>query len=129
LVLCFFAVVWLALAAILLASPQIYDSTLKLGPGSQPQADLAFLISISVLIAALASGVVRKWRWTFWLILIAFLFGPFRVLASGFELIGLLPAGGPTWYVVFQAAIGVIQFLIALAMVSGYRKAGPWGAF
>jgi hypothetical protein len=129
LVLCFFAVVWLALAAILLASPQIYDSTLKLGPGSQPQADLAFLISISVLIAALASGVVRKWRWTFWLILIAFLFGPVRVLASGFELIGLLPAGGPAWYVVFQAAIGVIQFLIALAMVSGYRKAGPWGAF
>jgi hypothetical protein len=129
LVLGFFVIVWIALAAILVASPEIYDSTLKLGQGAHPQADLALLISVSVLIAWLALGVVRRWRWTFWLIVVAFLFGVVRVIASTFQLIGLLPVGGPAWYVAFQAAIGVIQFLIALAMVVGYRKAGPWGAF
>lgn len=129
LVLGFFVLVWIALAAILLASPEIYESTLKLGPGSHPLADLAFLISISALIAVLALGVVRRWRWTFWLILLAFLFGLVRVLASVLQLIGLLPSDSPDWYVALQAAIGVIQFLIALAMVAGFRKAGPWGAF
>ena len=117
------------MAAILLASPQIYESTLNLGPGPHPQADLAFFISISVLIAVLLLGVTRRWRWTFWLILVAFIFGVVRVLASGLQLMGLLRAGGPTWYVVLQAAIGVIQFLIALAMITGYRKSGPWGSF
>ena len=125
----FFVLVWVALAAMLLASPQIYESSLNLGPGAHPQADLAFFISISVLIAVLVLGVTRRWRWTFWLVLIAFIFGVVRVLASGLQLIGVLPAGGPAWYVVLQAAIGVIQFLIAMAMISGYRKSGPWGSF
>jgi len=35
----------------------------------------------------------------------------------------------PTWYEALQGAIGVAQFLVALAMFSGYRKAGPWGEF
>jgi hypothetical protein len=129
LVLGFFVLVWIALAAILLVSPQIYDSTLSLGPGDHPQASLTFLISISVLIAVLALGVVRRWRWTFWLIVAAFLFGIVRVLASVLQLIGVLPSVGPAWYTALQGAIGVIQFLIALTMVAGYRKAGPWGAF
>lgn len=122
----FFILVWMALAAILLVSPQIFDSSLNLGRGAHPQADLAFFISISVLIAVLAFAVVRKWRWAFWLILVAFLFGLVRVLASVLQLSGLLPAGSPAWYVALQAAIGVVQFLIALAMIAGYRKAGPW---
>lgn len=125
----FFVLVWSALAAILLMSPQIYDSAVNLGRGAHPLADLAFFISISVLIAVLAFAVVRKWRWAFWLLLVAFLFGLVRVLASVLQLNGLLPAGGPAWYVALQAAIGVVQFLIALAMIAGYRKAGPWGAF
>ena len=129
LVLGFLVVVWITLAAILFASPQIYDSTLNLGPGAHPEADLAFFVSISILIAVLASGVVRRWRWMFWLILIAFLFGPIRVLASLLQLMGVLPSGAPSWYVGLQAAIGVIQLLIGLAMVAGYRRAGIWGDF
>ena len=129
LVLGIFVLVWTVLAAILLASPQIYESTLNLGPGAHPLADLAFLILVSVLIAVAAVGVVRRWRWTFWLILVAFLFGLVRLLASVLQLMNLLPAQGPTWYVILQAAIGVVQFVIALAMVAGYRKAGPWGTF
>jgi hypothetical protein len=125
LVLGFFVLVLTALVAILLASPQIYDTTLKLGPG----ANLVFLISISALIALLGIGVLKKWRWMFWLILVAFLFGVVRVLASALQLMNLLPGGGPAWYVALQAAIGMAQFMIALAMIAGYRKAGVWGAY
>jgi len=129
LVLAFFAAVWLALLAILYADPQIYDSTLGLEPGRNSLADLAFLIAISSLIAILALAILRRSRWIFWLILLAFLAGIVRVIASALELVGTIPAVGPTWYVEVQAVIGVAQFGIALAMIAGYRKSGVWGAF
>jgi hypothetical protein len=129
LVLGFFAAVWVGLLAILYADPQIYDSTLNLGPGSNRWADLALLIAVSLLIAILAVGILRRWRWIFWVILLAFLAGIVRVIASALELAGEVPAAGPTWYVEVQAVIGVVQFGIALAMIAGYRKAGVWGAF
>lgn len=127
LVLGFFLVVWVALMAILLVAPQIYDNTLRLVSGADALANLAFLIAISVLIAVLAVGVVRRWRWMFWLILLAFLFGIVRVIASALQLVNVLPAGGPGWYLAFQAGIGAAQFLIALAMIAGYRKGDVWG--
>jgi hypothetical protein len=129
LVLGFFVAVWLALLAILFADPQIYDSTLNLGPDGNRLADLALLIAVSLLIAILAAGILRRWRWVFWLILLAFLAGIVRVIASALELAGTVPAAGPTWYVEVQAVIGAAQFGIALAMIAGYRKAGVWGAF
>ena len=78
-------------------------------------------------LAANQIGVLRRWRWTFWLVLFAFLFGVLRVPASILQFIGLLPASGPVWYESLQGAIGMVQFLIALAMLVGYRKSGPWG--
>lgn len=91
--------------------------------------ELGFLVALSALIALLVIGVLRRWRWSFWLILVTFLFGVLRIPASALQLVGLIPATGPTWYESLQGAIGVIQLLIALAMFSGYRKAGVWGAF
>jgi hypothetical protein len=88
---------------------------------------LLFLFTISVFIALLGMGVIRRWRWAFWLILVAFLFGPLRAVASVLALGGGLPADGPTWYVLYQALLGLVQFVIALFMVSGYRRAGTWG--
>ena len=66
-------------------------------------------------------------RWTFWLILVAFLFVVLRVPASVLELMGVLPLAGPTWYVVFQAVLGLFQFGIGLLMLDAYRRAGVWG--
>ena len=129
LVLGFFAAVWVALVTILLTAPEIYDSTLRLGPGAHLLPDLAFLVAISVLIAILEIAVLNRWRWAFWPVVIAFLFGILRVPASALQLVNVLPTGGPTWYVLLQAAIGVAQFAIALAMIAGYRRAGVWGAF
>ena len=129
LVLGFFAVVWVALVAILLSAPEIYDSTLRPGPGAHFLADLAFLVAISVLIAILVIAVLKRWRWAFWLVLVAFLFGILRVAASALQLMNVLPTGSPAWYVLLQGAIGVAQLMIALAMIAGYRRAGVWGAF
>jgi hypothetical protein len=129
LVLGFFAAVWVALVAILLTAPEIYDSTLRLGPGAHLLPDLAFLVAISVLIAILVIAALNRWRWIFWPVVIAFLFGILRVPASALQLMNVLPTSGPTWYVLLQAAIGVAQFVIALAMIAGYRRAGIWGAF
>ena len=117
----FFAVVWIALAAILALDPGVYREAL----GNVPAA--LFLAALTVLIAVLVLGVVRRWMWAFWLILVAFLFGVLRVPASIAQLAGLLPASAPSWYEVLQGVIGLAQFVIALAMLSGYRRAGLWG--
>ena len=69
------------------------------------------------------------WRWTFWLIAVAFLFGVLRIPVSILELKELLSAAAPIWYVLYQALLGLLQFAIGLAMVSGYRRAGVWGEF
>ena len=73
--------------------------------------------------------MLGRWRCTFWLILLAFLSGSLRTIAPALELTDVLQPQGPTWYVALQAGIGVVQVVIAIAMIAGYRKAGVWGAF
>lgn len=125
----FFAFVWIALVAILALSPEVYTQALRGIGGDRFLVGASFLAALSVLIGLLIVGVFRRWRWTFWLVLIAFFFGVFRIPASVLELAGMIPASGPAWYEVLQAVIGVIQFLIAIAMFAGYRKSGVWGEF
>ena len=129
LVLGFSGLAWISLVIIRLAMPEIYDQALKLPSGDNGVATTAFLAAISAFVGVLAWGVVRRWRWMFWLILVAFLFGILRVPASILELTGVLPLVGPAWYAILQAGIGVVQFAIGLAMLVGYRRRGVWGAF
>ena len=129
LVLGFVLFAWVSLVGILVAAPDVFAGALKL-PGGDPRAlELAFLAAITALIGLLGVGVVRRWRWMFWLVLVAFLAGVLRVPASALELAGVLPMSGPAWYVLFQAAIGLVQFAIGLAMLSGFRMSGVWGPF
>lgn len=123
LVLGFFAFVWLALVAILLIAPDVYTQALSQMNGA------LFLLALTLLIAVLVAGTWRRWRWTFWLVFIAFLFGLLRVPAAALELAGVIPAGGPGWYEVLQGVIGAVQFAIAVAMIAGYRKGGVWADF
>lgn len=127
LVLGFFLLAWVSLLVILAAAPEVYDQALRLPTGDRPL-ELGFLAALTGFIALLAIGVVRQWRWIFWLILVAFLFGLLRVPVAILQLTGVLAANGPTWYVAFQGLLGVLQFTIALAMVAGDRRAGVWGA-
>jgi hypothetical protein len=128
-VLGFGVLAWLSLVGTLVAAPDVLDGVLKLPPVARRAGELAFLIALSTFLALLGVGVVRRWRWTFWLVLVAFLAGLLRAPASVLQLTGVLPSNGPTWYTLLQAAIGLIQFAIGLAMLAGLRKAGPWGAF
>jgi hypothetical protein len=48
-------------------------------------------------------------------------------VASALTLGGVLPADEPTWYVLYQALLGLLQSAIALFMMAGYRRAGTWG--
>jgi len=50
-----------------------------------------------------------------------------RVPAAALELAGKIPQQGPAWYVVLTALVGMIQFVVALAMAAGYRRSGAWG--
>jgi len=127
LVLGFLLLAWTSLLVILAAAPAVYDQALRLPTGDRRPAELAFLAALTGFIGLLAIGVVRRWRWTFWLILVAFLFGVLRVPVAILQLTGILAANGPTWYVAFQGLLGVLQVAIGLVMVAGYRRAGVWG--
>jgi hypothetical protein len=126
LVLGFFVLAVTSLLVILVAAPEVYDQALRLPTGSRA-VEIAFLAALVGFIALLGVGVVRRWRWTFWLVLVAFLAGVLRVPLAILQLSGALAAQGPTWYVVFQGLLGVIQFAIGLVMMAGYRRAGVWG--
>ncbi len=129
LVLGFFAATWGALVVILAVAPEVYDRQLRSPPDVSGIVRLAFFGAISAFLVSLTVGVLRRWRWVFWLILIAFLLGPLRVLASALELTNVIESGLPAWYVVLQAVIGLVQFGLGLAMLVGYRRGGVWGGF
>jgi hypothetical protein len=116
-----------SLVVIRVAAPDVYDQALNFPP-NWPQWDkTAFLIALAVFIALLGIGVLRRWRWTFWLILVAFLAGVLRVPVAILQLTDVLRASVPSWYVVFQGLIGLVQFAIGLVMLAGYRRSGVWG--
>jgi hypothetical protein len=128
LVLGFFLLVVASLVVIRAAAPRVYDQALRLPPGWPRWAPTAFLLALVAFIGLLTVGVLRRWRWTFWLILVAFLSGVLRVPVAVLQLAGALQASTPTWYVLFQGLIGLTQLAIGLAMLAGYRRAGVWGA-
>lgn len=130
LVLGFSVLACVALIAILAAAPEVYEQLLRL-PGGEPKLPmLAFLTALSTFLMLLGVGVVRRWRWTFWLVLVAFLIGGvLRVPASILQLREMLPTDFPAWYLMLQALIGGVQVAIGLLMVVGYRRDGVWGSF
>src|SRR5512133_1346221 len=128
LVLGFFVVALTSLLVILVAAPDVYDQALRLPDGSAV-AEVGFLVVLTAFLGLLAVGVLRRWRWIFWLIMVAFLAGVLRVPVAILQLTGLLAADVPAWYVAFQGIIGLAQVAIGLAMLAGYRRSGVWGSF
>lgn len=126
-VLGFVLLAWISLVVILVVTPEIYDQALP-ATSHRRAAEITFLILLTAFLGLLSIGVLRRWRWIFWLVLVAFLFGLVRVPVAVLQLTGTLATGGPTWYAVFQGSIGVVQFVIALVMLIDYRRHGPWGA-
>jgi hypothetical protein len=119
----FFIAVWLLLVGLRLAA----SDTLRAALGVDDVAVSLFIAGISVLIAVLLVGVVQRWRWVFWLVLVACLGGVLRVLASATELTGIITTSLPPWYVAVQGVIGIAQIVVAAVMIRGYRRLGVWG--
>lgn len=128
LVLAFFLAAWVTVVTILALSPQVYRPGLARAPSSLRVAEIVFVVALSGLIGVISVGVVRRWRWLFWLILAAFFLGVLRVPVTVLELSGHMTASGPAWYIAVQGVATVVQFAIALLMLAGYRRSGVWGA-
>jgi hypothetical protein len=133
LVLALFASYWVFVVVLLVVARGFYGSQLpqsvRLPGNNQLPVEIVTLLVATALFAVLSIGVIRGWRWTFWLILIVFLVDIVRVPAAVLQLAGIVPTQDPAWDAAVQAVVGLIQFVIALAMLAGYRKAGVWGAF
>lgn len=129
LVLAFFLAAWATVITILAVSPQVYRPGLARAPGSLRIAEIVFVVALSGLIGVISAGVVRRWRWLFWVILAVFLLGVLRVPVTVLELSGHMAASSPAWYIAVQGVASVVQFAIALLMLAGYRRSGVWGAF
>jgi hypothetical protein len=87
LVLALFAFYWAAVVAILVAARDVYHQILNqalqvgnLPISSQRPAELSVLLVLTALLLLLTAGVIRSWRWTFWLILIVFFAGILHVV-------------------------------------------------
>lgn len=132
LVLALFAAYWSFVVVLLATARAFYDSQLPQAwqqSGDQRLGEIGTFLVLTALFALLSTGVLRSWRWTFWLILVVFLVGIVRLPAAVLQFAGLVPWQGPGWYVVLQGVVGLLQFGIALGMLAGYRKAGVWGAW
>ena len=126
LVLGFLLMAWISLVVILVAAPEVYERRLRSLPGAQHVVEIVFVVALTAFIVLLSIGVLRRWRWMFWLILIAFLFGVLRIPVAVLQISGQMGPDGPLWYVILQGVIGLVQVLIALAMILGYRRSGVW---
>ena len=128
LVLALFAAYWLIVIVVLVTARDVYDQQfpVKLS-GDQRPAEIGALLVLTALFGVLSTGIIRNWRWTFWLIMFAFMAGILRAPISALQLTGALPAQGPAWFLALQVVVGLVQFVIGLAMFAGYRKAGIWG--
>lgn len=132
LVLALFAAYWVTVVVILVAARNVYDALLAQAmriSGDPRPAEISTLLVLTALLGLLSIGVIRGWRWTFWLILVAYLAGILRVPIAALQLAGIMASQSLAWYIALQGVVGLIQFVIALAMLAGYRKAGIWGAF
>jgi hypothetical protein len=126
LVLALFATYWVAVIMIWIFARPVFDRVGGL-PRGKAGAEAAEVVALTALLILLSVGIVRGWRWLFWLILMAFLAGILRVPVAALELAGKIPQQGPAWYVVLTAIVGLFQFVIALTMAAGYRRLGVWG--
>ena len=130
LVLGFGALAWLALLVILFLAPDLYDDELRpLGLAGVAIARLAFLAGITALLTIMAVGTLRRWRWAFWLLVLAMASGVLRIPVFALQALGVIPGSVPLWYAGLQAVVGIVQVLIAAAMLLGHRREGVWGAF
>ncbi|MDQ2887091.1 MAG: hypothetical protein M3Y39_13530 [Chloroflexota bacterium] len=125
----FFLLAALSLLVVYLADPSIYAQSLSLtfSPANRyPVPVTLFLVGILAVIALLILGVVRHWRWLFWLLLVAFGLSILELPATLLQLTGNIPDSYPAWYSLSRLGVALLQFGIAVWMFQIYRHHGVW---
>jgi hypothetical protein len=128
-VIAFFILAALSLLVVYLADPAIYAQSLSLAssPADRyPVPVTLFLVGILAVIALLILGVVRHWRWVFWLMLVAFSASALQFPAELLQISGVLPMTSPLWYSLFRLVVAVLELGLAVWMIQVYRHKGIW---
>ncbi|HEY1388753.1 MAG TPA: hypothetical protein VGF38_09430 [Ktedonobacterales bacterium] len=128
-IIAFFALAVITFIVIYLVAPAIYVETLLLNPSpsdARPLVVNLFFVAIILFVATLAYGVWRRWRWLFWLLLLAFLASALEIPGGILQLVGIIPIEQPTWYVLLRMAISVVEFALGLWMLRVWRACGVW---
>ena len=129
-IIAFFIFAALSLLVVYVADPSIYAQSLSLtsSPGERyPLSVTLFLVGILAMITLLIFGVVRHWRWLFWLMLLAFAGSALQIPISLLQITGVLPTPYPNWYSLIRVGLGVVELALAVWMISIYRHEGVWG--
>ena len=129
-IIAFFVLAALSALAVYLADPTIYTKVLMLESTTvdrYPLPATLFLIALLIFITVLIVGVLRHWRWLFWLLLVANSFSILEVPATILQLNGVIPNPYPVWYSLYRMSIAVLQVGIAIWMIRIYYKYGVWG--
>lgn len=125
----FFTLTVALLLVLYLVTPSIYVDTLMLHAqpaDPHPLAINLFLVALLIFIAAISVGVARRWRWIFWLAIVAFLAAPLEIPAGILQLANILPIQQPAWYVLLRMATAVVEFALGVWMLLAWRRCGVW---
>ncbi len=128
-VIAFFILAALSLLVVYVADPAIYAQSLSLAssPAERyPVPVTLFLVGILAVIALLILGVVRHWRWVFWLMLVAFASSALQIPVTLLQITDVLPTADPLWYSLFRMGVAMAEIAIAVWMIHIYRHAGVW---
>lgn len=127
----FFVLATLFALVMYIAAPSIYTKALLLAPSPNDQYPLPmtiFLVALLAFISVIIVGVLRHWRWLFWLLLVAFGCMILEVPATILQLTGVVPSflPFPVWYSLCRMGVSKIAVVIAVWMISIYRHYGVW---
>jgi hypothetical protein len=129
-IIAFFVLAALSALVVYIADPTIYSKVLMLESTTSDRYPLPatlFLVVLLIFITVLIVGVLRHWRWLFWLLLIANSFSILEVPATILQLTGVIPDPYPVWYSLYRMGVAIIQVGIAIWMVRIYFQYGVWG--
>ena len=125
----FFTLAVSFLLVVYITAPAIYVQVL-LGRGTaadaRPAYVTAFLIAILLLIAFLDVGLLRRWRWLFWPVLVAFVAEIIALPIDVLQLAGVMPLMYPVWYTIVRLVVSVLQIVIGCWMIWLYLRCGVW---
>ena len=128
-IIAFFTLTVALLLALYAVAPSIYVQTLMLDfdpADAHPLAINVFLVALLLFIATIVVGVIRRWRWLYWLVIIAFLAAPLEIPAGILQLMGILPIQQPAWYVLLRMATAVVECALGVWMLLVWRRCGVW---